>query len=166
MKKVLFNKLWLPILLGIDVLSKICVLQWIPPVHGCTYPFGGVGIFQLPGFSFSLNLISNTGAAWGIFPNHLTLLLFLRIAIAGALLIYLLFFKSRQSQFPLWLIVTGATGNIIDMLYYGQVIDFLHFRIFGWSFPFFNIADSCITIGAILLLFRPKEKSKQVSDAN
>jgi signal peptidase II len=151
-------------LVGIDAFSKILALHRIPPLQGSIYPFGGIGIFDFFSMSFSLNLVSNTGAAWGVFPGHLIVLLLLRIAVVFGILFYLLFLRqSQRASLPFWLIVSGATGNIVDMCVYGRVIDFLHFRFFDWSFPIFNIADSCITIGVFLLIMHKKPK---VDDAH
>ena len=50
------------------------------------------------------------------------------------------------------LILGGALGNVIDRLAYGHVIDFLLFYWKNWYYPAFNIADTCITLGAILLI--------------
>jgi signal peptidase II len=52
----------------------------------------------------------------------------------------------------LFLVLGGAIGNIIDRLIYGHVVDFLSFHYRGWYFPAFNVADSSITVGAILIL--------------
>jgi signal peptidase II len=51
------------------------------------------------------------------------------------------------------LVLAGAIGNLYDRMYYGYVIDFLHFYYENWHFPAFNIADSAICVGAALLLF-------------
>ena len=50
------------------------------------------------------------------------------------------------------LILSGAIGNVIDRIAYGHVIDFLLFYWQNWYYPAFNVADSCITLGAILLI--------------
>ena len=50
------------------------------------------------------------------------------------------------------LILGGAIGNLIDRLLYGQVTDFIDFHIGTWHWPAFNVADSAITIGAILFV--------------
>jgi len=50
------------------------------------------------------------------------------------------------------LILGGALGNVIDRVMYGKVIDFLLFHLGSWSFPAFNVADSAITLGAILFI--------------
>ncbi|MBU6446833.1 MAG: signal peptidase II, partial [Verrucomicrobia bacterium] len=63
--------------------------------------------------------------------------------------------------FPIWLVVTGAIGNVLDYCLYGHVIDFIHFTFWGYSFPIFNVADSCITIGILTLLLLPKQKKVQ-----
>ena len=77
---------------------------------------------------------------------------------------FLFFHSSKRFQFPLWLIVAGAIGNIIDMFYYGHVIDFLDVYYGTWHWPAFNIADSAITLGVVLMLVesfigKPKEKA-------
>jgi len=147
----------------------VLALRWVPPLQGSRYPFGGIGIFDYFNVSFSLNTVANTGAAWGVFPDHFNLLLALRICVVTGILVCLLYFRPvSRLRLPLWLIVTGAMGNIIDMIRYGHVIDFIHFRFFGWSFPIFNLADSCITIGVALLLLWPHQANKNkagISDA-
>jgi signal peptidase II len=111
------------------------------------YPFGGIPIFSFGGITFSLNSIANTGMAWGFFADCPGVLFTIRIFI----LLGLIFFAPKQ--FPIWLIITGAFGNALDYCLYGKVIDFFHFTFWGYSFPIFNIADSCITIGVIVLIF-------------
>ncbi|MFA5276125.1 MAG: signal peptidase II [Candidatus Omnitrophota bacterium] len=97
---------------------------------------------------FYLTLVHNRGAAFGMLRNQL--LLFIAISI---LAIFFIFFhlKEKKNSFlnkvSLSLILSGALGNLIDRLRFGYVIDFLDFRI--W--PVFNLADSALTIGALLL---------------
>lgn len=145
-------KKWWPLLLfllGLDVVTKILAQSLVPPLSFSGYPFGGIGIFSLGGITFSLNYIVNTGAAWGVFAGHSGLLFVLRMSIILALIFLV------PKRFPIWLIVIGAIGNAIDYCLYGHVIDFLHFTFWGYSFPIFNIADSCISIGVVSLLFLP-----------
>ena len=97
-----------------------------------------------------LTLIHNRGAAFGILKNQIPFFIFTSI-----LAIILIYFNLKDVyhkryyvyNLSLSLILAGALGNLIDRLFLGYVIDFLDFRI--W--PVFNIADSAITIGAILL---------------
>jgi len=131
------------------------VLRFVPPLEKGAFPFGGFALLEWSGLTFSLNTVVNTGIACGLLPGWPTLLLALRLIIIAALFFWL-FRRPTQSVLPLWLIAAGAIGNVVDMIQYGYVIDFLHFRFFGWSFPIFNLADSLITIGAILLFFWPK----------
>lgn len=158
MKKELFSKGALCLgLIAFDFLSKRWALHFVSLFQGVLYPFGGMGVLEIPGFSFSLNRVMNSGIAWGLFPNHPEILLFFRLFIVSAFLIYILVRPIRFS-WAFCLILAGAIGNILDMLCYGHVIDFLHARFFGWSFPIFNIADSLITAGAALLLLFPDKK--------
>ncbi|MFH1441248.1 MAG: signal peptidase II [Candidatus Omnitrophota bacterium] len=99
---------------------------------------------------FHLTLAHNRGAAFGILKNHLYL--FVLTSVIAIVLIFLDLHKHRHKKISLYslslaLILSGAIGNLIDRLYFGYVIDFLDFRI--W--PVFNVADSAITVGAILL---------------
>ncbi|MCM8762761.1 MAG: signal peptidase II [Candidatus Omnitrophica bacterium] len=99
---------------------------------------------------FHLTLIFNRGAAFGIFKNYTNFFIFTSI-----LTIFFIIFHLRRNKvidrltFSMILILTGALGNLIDRLRFGFVIDFLDFRI--W--PVFNLADTMITIGALLLAF-------------
>ena len=100
---------------------------------------------------FYLTLVHNRGAAFGILRNQLSL--FILTSIFAIILIYLNLKKSAGNKklplngLALGLILAGAIGNLIDRLVFGYVIDFLDFCV--W--PVFNVADSAITVGAILL---------------
>ncbi|MBM3183880.1 MAG: signal peptidase II [Chlamydiae bacterium] len=145
-------------LLLLDGLTKKWAAFCLAPLQYGKYPFGGIGVFSdFFGISFSLNQVGNTGAAWGLFPEHPTLLFLLRIAIIAVLVGYLIFKRSNHS-FPLWLIATGAIGNVLDYVIYRHVIDFFHFNFWGYSFPVFNFADSYITIGVLLLCLPFKKR--------
>ncbi len=143
------------LLLGLDIVSKMAALRFIPKLQWGEYPFGGVPIFSdFLGISFSLNTIFNTGAAWGIFSGHPGFLFILRVLIVIGLGVYLfLFHRPLTKLTSLWIIGVGALGNAIDYLLYGHVIDFFHFVLWGYSFPIFNFADSYITLGVIGFLF-------------
>jgi len=99
---------------------------------------------------FHFTLIHNRGAAFGILKNQTQVFIF--ISLFAVVLILGIFKKNKYQKqsfynIPLSLILAGALGNLIDRITLGYVIDFLDFRI--W--PVFNVADSAITIGAILL---------------
>jgi signal peptidase II len=101
---------------------------------------------------FAFTLVKNTGAAFGLFQDLNSVLIYFSVIVLG-LLIY---FYDRINPYSFTFIAAGLTGNIIDRIFYGFVIDFINFKI--W--PVFNIADSFITIGVILLIiefFRKKD---------
>lgn len=123
----------------------------------------------IPGF---IDIISvyNRGVAFGIFNSgqcvfRTTFLTILSIAVFFILLFVYLFSKdmTRLSMVSLSMILSGAIGNIIDRIRLGYVIDFIDVFIKNVHWPAFNIADSSITIGAILLavdLFRISKRKK------
>ncbi len=109
----------------------------------------GVPTFPvLPGL-FHLTLIRNPGVAFGLFSGYS-----LPVALVTTTIVVMLLWSTLKEKSPdrwlttgLGLILGGAVGNLIDRARIGGVIDFLDFRI--W--PVFNVADSCITIGAVLI---------------
>jgi len=97
---------------------------------------------------FYVSLLHNRGAAFGFLKNQLPL--FIVTSLIAIILIWRALKSNKYSKtytIALSLILGGALGNLIDRLLYGYVIDFLDFRV--W--PVFNVADSAITIGAVIL---------------
>lgn len=74
--------------------------------------------------------------------------------VAACVIVYLLKRHGNQRLFctALSLIMGGALGNVIDRLVHGRVIDFLDFHVGNWHWPAFNLADSAIVVGAMLLV--------------
>lgn len=114
----------------------------------------GQSLFDI-GF-FRITYVSNTGAAFGLFPDQtfaLTIIAFFGVAIIvlGALLghRYLPFLNSMLGKVALGLVLGGTVGNLIDRLRFGYVTDFIDFKV--W--PTFNIADSAVTIGIIIFAY-------------
>lgn len=129
-----------------DQLTKIAVLK--------TFAYGAM--HQLTPF-FNLTLIYNRGAAFGFLATAggWQRWAFTALGIGATLVIcYLLKRHGHQRLFSLSLalILGGALGNVIDRLIYGHVIDFLDFHVGAWHWPAFNLADSAITVGAVLLI--------------
>lgn len=108
---------------------------------------------------FNLVLAYNRGAAFSFLSNQggWQRYFFTAIGVAAVgFIVYLLRKHAGQRMFcwALALIMGGAIGNVIDRLMYGHVIDFLDFHLAGFGhFPAFNIADSAITLGAILFIY-------------
>ncbi|HEX7022275.1 MAG TPA: signal peptidase II [Trueperaceae bacterium] len=117
------------------------------------FPLGGQGRYI--GFGFYLTYVRNTGAAFGIFENGTLVLGILSAVVSLAILAYLLSSARRMPRLQLialTLVMSGAVGNMIDRFWLGYVRDFIHFRVPNFNFPVFNVADSCVVVGAILLL--------------
>ncbi len=129
---------------ALDQFSKWLVVRFISPDESR---------IVVAGF-FSLVNWRNTGAAWGIF-QHYNLLL-----TAVSLLTVLVLWLFRHSfsldrpgpRLALGLIAGGITGNLIDRVRVGSVIDFLYFSIGRYHWPAFNVADSSICIGVGLYI--------------
>jgi len=112
----------------------------------------------IPGF-FNLVYVTNRGAAFSMLANasgpwvHY---FFVGIASAAAVVLTVLFFKWRKISawfgVSFGLIVGGAFGNVIDRIRFGAVTDFLDFYIGRYHWPAFNVADSAICVGAVLLI--------------
>jgi signal peptidase II len=148
--------IFFPFVLCLDFVSKIVAMYFIPPLGGGAYPFGGIPVFAFGGITCSLNYVVNTGAAWGLFTGHPGLLFLLRAGIIFGLLFFV------PKRIPVWLVMVGAVGNVIDYCLYGHVIDFIHFTFWGYRFPIFNVADSCISVGVLSLLLSGKPKEARV----
>jgi len=112
----------------------------------------------IPGL-FDLTRIHNTGAAYGFldgveFPFKTVLL----TCVAMAALVGLAFYSASLdrgqalTRTGLTLVIGGAAGNLIDRLTMGYVLDFFDFYRGGWHFWAFNVADSAITIGVVLMI--------------
>lgn len=101
---------------------------------------------------FHLTYVENRGAAFGMLENaRWVFMVFSTVAIL-ALLVYLIGWKpkSRWVQTSLALIVGGGIGNMVDRTLLGYVVDFLDFTLI--DFAVFNVADSCVTVGAGILM--------------
>ncbi|MCA9754517.1 MAG: signal peptidase II [Candidatus Eisenbacteria bacterium] len=97
--------------------------------------------------------IHNDGAAFGLFQGNRWF--FVGVSVLSILVLVTLAHSARYRRpfllFSLGLILGGAVGNLLDRLWLGEVIDFANFGIGNHRFPFFNIADSGISVGVALL---------------
>lgn len=96
----------------------------------------------------------NSGAAWGIFEGRM---MFFYIVTVIVVIFLIYFYKSEAKdnlmmQTGITLLLAGAIGNFIDRLFFQEVTDFIDVLIINYSFPIFNVADSALTIGVIVLL--------------
>ena len=118
---------------------------------------------------FSLVLTFNTGAAFSFLASASgwQRWLFAAIAVVAAILIVTLLRRGGSVVYcaGLALILGGALGNLYDRLALGKVVDFLLFHYAGWTYPAFNIADSAITIGAVLVIAESFRRQRHDSAA-
>lgn len=128
---------------GLDQWTKWAVSSGMRP---------GQSIVIIPHL-FELTYVQNTGAGFSIFEGYGKVFFAVLTLIAMGVMLWV-YFKSKRAglQMSVALIFAGALGNFIDRMVLGYVVDFFHFYIFGWSFPVFNIADICITLGFIFLV--------------
>lgn len=102
---------------------------------------------------FYLTYMKNTGAAFSSFTNNTLFLIIIGIISLIFLIMYLKKAKlNRLSSISYAIILAGIIGNLIDRVFLNGVVDFLSFKIFNYYFPVFNIADTYIVIGVIVLL--------------
>ena len=105
---------------------------------------------------FNICYVLNTGAAFGLLANSaLRVPLLTGVALVAVVVILWIFKRidGRQLQrIALSLVLSGAIGNLIDRIRIGAVVDFLDVHWYQYHWPAFNVADSAITLGVILLL--------------
>ena len=154
--------LWLSFLaIGLDQVTKLLVIAEIRLYESIpVIPF------------FNLTRVHNHGAAFSFLADAggWQRWFFTIIAIAISSLIFFWLTKTRREQILLptafCLILGGAIGNLIDRVAYGYVVDFLDVYYKGYHWPAFNIADSAIFLGAVLLLIDAFKNTEEKSENN
>lgn len=107
----------------------------------------------IPGF-FYLTKVYNDGAAWSTFEGNTSLLIIIALCSLIFLAIYQRCFKvNKRNTLAFGLIFGGLLGNLFDRITLGYVIDYLKFFIAGYEFPVFNLADTMIVTGFILIVY-------------
>lgn len=108
---------------------------------------------------FDITLLYNRGAAFSFLAQGSGWQRWLLIGVALAAIAFILWLlktqhdASRRMRLALTLILAGAIGNLIDRIAYGHVVDFILLYWHPWYYPAFNLADTAITFGAILLVW-------------
>jgi len=132
------------LVLVLDQLSKAWVLRHIPL---------GESWAPIPSLAriFTFRHVTNTGAAFGLFPNGGTIFLAIAVVVIVAIIVYTRYLSVERWPvlLSLGLQLGGAMGNLVDRLRFGHVVDFLDFSF--W--PTFNVADSAIVCGVALLAY-------------
>jgi signal peptidase II len=139
-------------LIVFDQLLKVAIVAWIGPDANRQR-------VEIAGDVLAFEYVENTGAAFGIMPSATGALAVVSLLIAAGG-IFMLWKEHRSNPlaaFAIALVVGGAIGNVIDRIYRGYVVDFLAVG----AFPRFNLADSAITIGVVLLLVAMMRDGRQ-----
>ncbi|HWQ37022.1 MAG TPA: signal peptidase II [Burkholderiales bacterium] len=143
----------------LDQASKYVAVRALAPGSPLeVLPFLALWLTYNPGAAFSFLADADGWQRW----------FFVAVAIIASGVIAYLIVKNRGDALlclALSLVLGGAIGNLIDRLLRGAVVDFvlLHWR--GWHWPAFNLADSCITVGVVVMIWDSLRRSrvKQVS---
>ncbi len=136
------------LVIGLDQLTKAIVLHALVPY---------MPQVAIPHF-LNWTLAFNPGAAFSFLAGGSGWQVWLFGALAVVVSIGLIVWLARtrrddwRTALPVALIIGGALGNLIDRLVHGQVTDFIQVYWRAWSFPAFNVADSAISVGAVLLI--------------
>ncbi len=120
----------------------------------------------IPGVISIMGGVKNTGAAWGILGGNVAVLIVITAVMVAALMLFNHFVKNKNTFYCLafGFIIGGAIGNLIDRVVFQYVRDFIFLDFFP-TFPVFNMADSFLCVGAVMLaifiLFMNKEKHEK-----
>ncbi|ARI77554.1 signal peptidase II [Halobacillus mangrovi] len=103
---------------------------------------------------FYLTSHRNQGAAWGILQGQMWFFYIVTVIVIGVVIYYIQQYgkESKLAGVALSLILAGAIGNFIDRVLRKEVVDFADTYIFTYDFPIFNVADSSLVIGVILVM--------------
>jgi signal peptidase II len=102
----------------------------------------------------ALNLVNvqNQGAAFGMFKSFGNTF-FISVSIAAIIFMSWIIVKDKEDHRIFALLAGGAIGNLIDRLILGYVVDFIDITVSGYHWPAFNVADSALSIGMVLMAF-------------
>ena len=158
MYKILTLFLWIVALVGLDYGVKKCVVLFVSPSDSIPLFKGFLG-----GVNFSLENVRNKGVAWGMLSAFPSFIFWSRSLIILGLIGALLAHRYSMSQkISLSAVVSGALGNVLDYFLYGSVVDMFHIKLWNYSFPVFNVADSLIFLGVLSLFIQQCFEKKKL----
>lgn len=140
--RIIFIIILILLLVGLDLGIKYLVSSSL------------TNITILPNF-FSLKYVLNDGAAFSLFASRTYFLIIISI-VCLFFIIYELIKNINDKTLSIGysLVLSGLLGNFIDRLIDGYIIDYLAFKIFGFNYPIFNLADILIVIGIVIVLIK------------
>lgn len=143
------------IVLVLDQLTKHWAMEAMRPMGVWETPFYTPQRIEVLPF-LDMVMAWNRGVSFGIFNNggdwNAVILSTLSVAICIALVVWMKKAETLPVALGLGAIIGGALGNVIDRVRFGAVADFIDVHAMGWHWPAFNLADSAITVGAIVLI--------------
>ena len=148
------------VVLILDLVTKLAAEVWLRRSLGVPV----IGDF------FQLRLVYNPGAAFGINVGTYSRWVFMVLSMAALVVLGTMLRATRAGDwvrlYALSLITAGAAGNLVDRLRSSKgVVDFLDFTFGTWHFPTFNVADSAVTCGAVLLALSLWNEGQQQATA-
>lgn len=183
MIRLLLCLIAIPALILLDQWSKWAVWEYLKFGPVAPMPFDvWLTSFPLPPMLYDgvaltkfLNLVTvwNQGVSFGMFAADDMHRAYLLVGAAGlmaaCLAVWLVRAQTKLVTVALTMVIAGALGNIIDRIRFGAVADFIDLHIGGWHYPAFNVADSLIVMGVVLLtidtLFLASKREKQADSA-
>lgn len=128
------------IVVVLDQITKYLAINYINPYDSIKIsPF------------LHLVIVTNKGAAFGMF-KHIGSSFFIAASVIAIIFVIYLMIRGKEDRLGLSLILGGATGNLIDRILYGSVVDFIDLSIGKYHWPAFNIADSALSVGITIIL--------------
>ena len=108
----------------------------------------------------------NRGAAWGILEGKMWFFYVITVVFVGFIVFYMKKYAKTDKLLgvSLGLILGGAIGNFIDRVFRQEVVDFIHVYIFSYNYPVFNIADSALCIGVVLIIIQTLLEGKKMKE--
>jgi signal peptidase II len=147
-------------LAAVDQIIKYIVVLYLKPIGSLNFINGFV----------EFRYIENTGAAFGIFANMTMVFSVMTLIICGLMLYFVFTYKKHNfiTYTSSIMIIAGGIGNLIDRIFRGFVVDYIHVMFFDYIF---NFADCLVTVGVVLLLvylifFYDKNKKKLHADGD
>lgn len=147
------------VVFALDQLSKLWIARTLPE-NAVWVPIPALSRF------FTITHVTNTGAAFGLFRDRSILFILIAVVVSLAILVYSRYLPQGQFwvRFSLGLQLGGALGNLTDRVRAGRVTDFITIGIDDLKWPTFNLADTAIVIGVIILaiiVFTEREEPRQ-----
>jgi len=165
----LIKKFFLILLFSVISAGKFIIADQVSKYFAKNFLLGQQGYYFKIASFFDLVYSWNYGISFGMFSQNHAYANYTFIVINSIITLYIwrLAFKARSYRYyqGYCLIVGGALGNLVDRIMHGAVFDFIYFHIGTWGFPVFNLADTFIFLGVIVVLFAHHQEAKEIAKA-